>query len=84
LLVLRARAETSREGAEERTVVEHLLDDLGIVGAVARRASGRLSRGAVDGVGEEGRERVRRACGEAHAGVEELKRRCDRELGDAR
>lgn len=83
LLVLRARAETSREGSTERTPVEHLLDDLGIVGAVARRASGRVLRGAVDGVREEERARVRHACGEAHAGVGELKRRCDRELGDA-
>jgi len=84
LVVLRARAEQSREGCVDRTPVEHLLGDLGIVGAVAWRARGRLVRGAVDGATEEERERVRRASAEACAGVEELKRRCDRELGDAR
>jgi ParB family chromosome partitioning protein len=84
LVVLRARAEQSREGGGDRTPVEHLLDDLGIVGAVAQRARGRLARGAVDDAVEDERERVRRACVEAHGHVEDLKRRCDRELGDAR
>jgi ParB family chromosome partitioning protein len=84
LLVLRARAETLREGAGDRTPVEHLLDDLGVVSAVASRARGRVARGAIDGASEDERARVRRACGEAHAGVSDLQRRCERELGNAR
>jgi hypothetical protein len=84
LVVLRARAERTREGGTDRTPVEHVLDDLGIVGAVARRARGRLARGAIDGATEDERERVRRASAEAWCCVEELKRRCERELGDAR
>jgi len=84
LVVLHARAETSREGAGERTPIEHLLDDVGIVNAVASRARGRLARGAIDGATEDERAQVRRACDEAHARVDELKRRCERELGDAR
>jgi len=80
LVVLRARAEESREGG---TALEELLNDLGIVGAVASRARGRFARGAVDGASEDERERVRRACGEAYAGACDLKGRCERELGDA-
>jgi len=84
LLVLRARAETMREGAGERTPVEHLLDDLGVVSAVASRARGRLARGATDGATEDERARVRCACSEAYAGVSDLQRHCERELGNAR
>ncbi len=80
LVVLRARAEESRDG---RTPVEELLNDLGVVGAVASRARGRLARGAIDGASEDERERVRRACGEAYARCCDLKRRSERELGDA-
>jgi len=83
-MVLRARQEQMREGSAERTPVEHLLDDLGIVGAVARRARGRLVRGATDGATAEQRAQVSRASAEAVACVEDMKRRCDRELGDAR
>lgn len=83
-VVLRARQEQTREGSADRTPVEHLLDDLGIVGAVARRARGRLVRGAIDGATEQQRAQVSRASGEVAACVEDLKRRCDRELGDAR
>jgi hypothetical protein len=83
-VVLRARVEEAREGERDKTPVEHLLDDLAIVGAMAGRARGRLVRGAIDGATEDERERVRRACGEATAGVGDLQRRCERELGDAR
>jgi ParB family chromosome partitioning protein len=83
LVVLRARAEEAREGAASKTPVEHLIDDLRVVGAVANRARGRLVRGAVDGASEDERQRVVRACGEAHAGVCDLQRRCNREVGDA-
>lgn len=82
-VVLRARQEQTREGGADRTPVEHLLDDLGIVGAVARRATGRLQRGAIDGATGEQREQVRRASTEAAASAEELKSRCEREMGDA-
>jgi ParB-like chromosome segregation protein Spo0J len=84
LVVLRARVEEGREGDRDKTPVEHLLDDLAIVGAMASRARGRLVRGAIDGATEDERERVRRACGEATAGVGDLQRRCEKELGDAR
>jgi ParB/RepB/Spo0J family partition protein len=80
LVVLRARAEEAREG---RPPIEHLLNDLGILSAVASRARVRLSRGAIDGASEQERERVRRACGEAFASACDLKRRWERELGDA-
>jgi ParB-like chromosome segregation protein Spo0J len=83
-VVLRARAEQSREGARDKTPVEHLLDDMALVGAVANRACGRLTRGAIDGASKEERERVRRACGEACAGVGGLQGRCEKELNDAR
>ena len=36
LVVLRARAEQSREGARDKTPVEHLLDDLALVGGAVR------------------------------------------------
>jgi len=83
-VVLRARAEQAREGGADRTPVEHLLGDLGLLGAVARRACARIHRGAIDGATDDERGRVRRACGEALAEIEGLKHRCDRELGDAR
>jgi len=83
-LVLRARQERAREGSAERTAVEHLVDDLGIVGAVARRACGRLARGALDGATEAERAHVGRASAEVAACAQDLKRQCDRELGDAR
>jgi len=40
-------------------------------------------RGAVDGASSEERVRVGRATAEAVACIEDLKRRCDKELGDA-
>ena len=83
MLVLRARAETKREGAADRTPVEHLLADVRIVSAVARRAHGRVSRGAADGVSDTEREDVRRACRDAEAEVTQLVRRCERETTDA-
>jgi ParB-like chromosome segregation protein Spo0J len=84
LVVLRARAEQVREGAASKTPVEHLVDDLRAVGAIAQRARGRLVRGAIDGESDRERDRVRGACDEAVGSVEDLKRRCDREIGDAR
>ncbi len=81
MMVLEARAEVSAQG---EAPVDKLLDDLHIVAAVARRAHSRLVSGAVDGAGDDARENVRLACGNAHGEVERLKRRCERELGHDR
>ncbi len=81
VLVLRARAVVA---LEDQTPVEHLLDDLRIVGAVACRAHGRLRRGALDGSTAAERARVRQARGEAVAAVESLQRRFETEGDDAR
>lgn len=81
-LALRARAE--EQGENKPLPVEQLIEDLRIVGAVARRARTRLQGGAVDGADPVDRELVRQTCGEAHSEVERLKRRCDKEMGDAR
>ena len=83
LLVLRAREEAARERSEEKTAVESLLDDMRIIVAVARRASGRLGRGVMDGAVAGERERVRLATAEVHTEVESLRRRCHKEVGDA-
>jgi ParB family transcriptional regulator, chromosome partitioning protein len=80
-LALRARAEAE---PDKPLPVEQLLEDLRIVGAVARRARSRLHDGAVDGADPVDRDLVRQTCGEAHGEVERLKRRCDKEMGDAR
>jgi len=80
MLVLGARAEVVATG---EAPVDKLLDDLRIVTAVCRRAHGRLVHGAIDGADDSAREQVRQACGEAHAEVERLWRRCDREVGHA-
>jgi len=79
-LVLDARAESSTPG---ESPADKLLDDLHIVTAVARRAHTRLVRGAVDGAGDDARENVRLACGNAHEEVMRMKKRCDREMGHA-
>jgi ParB family transcriptional regulator, chromosome partitioning protein len=81
-LALRARAAT--EGGAKPLPVEQLIEDLRIVGAVARRAKQRLHAGAVDGADPVDRDLVRQTCGEAHGEVERLKRHCDKEMGDAR
>lgn len=80
LLVLDARTVIETDG---EAPVEKLIDDLHIVTAVARRAHTRLVRGAVDGADDNARETVRLACGNAHGEVERLKRRCNREVGNA-
>jgi ParB/RepB/Spo0J family partition protein len=83
-LVLRAREEAGREGDAKKTPVEHLLDDLRIVAAVAHRARGRVYRGALDGAHDRERERVGRASAEARTEVEDLDGRCQAETLDAR
>jgi ParB family transcriptional regulator, chromosome partitioning protein len=83
-LVLKARAEAAREGDARKTPVAHLLDDLRILSAVARRAAGRLRRGALDDAHDEERERIRIACTEARSELTTLGTRCDQELDRAR
>ncbi|MBV8480181.1 MAG: ParB N-terminal domain-containing protein [Actinobacteria bacterium] len=81
-LALRARAAAGDEG--KPLPVEQLLEDLRIVGAVARRACRRFDAGAADGADPVDRDLVQQTCGEAHGEVERLKRRCDKEMNDDR
>lgn len=83
LVVLRARAEAARDREGEKRPVDVLLADLGIIGSVARRASSRVSRGSLDDADPETRAQAHRACNDAHAEVEALKRRCDKEMAHA-
>lgn len=83
LVALRARLEATRASEADKTPVEHLLADLSIVGAVARRAHHRMRRGALDGATSEERQRVMAACGEVRAEIEVLGRRCEKETVDA-
>ncbi len=83
LMVLRARAEAKRERAEDKRPVELLLEDLRIVSAVARRARQRTQRGVLDDAEVGERDEAARACRDAHAEVESLKRTCDKELSHA-
>lgn len=83
-LVLRAREASEREGDAKKTPVEHLLEDLRIVGAVTHRARGRVRRGALDDANEAEREHVSRACLEALSEMESLERACERETPNAR
>lgn len=83
LLVLRAREEARREGAD-RTPVEHVLEDLRIVTSVARRATSRVRQGALDDANDKERERVKHASGDARAELEVFCTRASKELGDAR
>jgi ParB family transcriptional regulator, chromosome partitioning protein len=80
-LVLKARAEAEREGPGA-TPVEHLLDDLRIVSAVARRALVRMRRGALDDADASERRKVQDGCAEAQTEVGHAVRHCERELGD--
>jgi hypothetical protein len=63
--------------------VEHVLADLSIVANVARRASGRLRRGALDGANDKERAQVKNASTDACAEVGLLEKRIAKELGDA-
>jgi ParB family transcriptional regulator, chromosome partitioning protein len=83
-VVLRARAASTITergyGASGATPVEHVVEDLRIVAAVAHRARGRLVRGAVDGATPEERDRVQQGVGEAGDAVRRLEAACRREL----
>jgi len=82
-VVLRARAEASRQPTPPKTPVEALLEDLHITTAIARRAHGRLRDGALKAADEGERRRVRHACGDVLEAVETVRGRCDKELGSA-
>jgi ParB family chromosome partitioning protein len=82
LLVLRAREEARREG--DKTPAEHVLEDLRVVANVARRAAGRVRRGALDDANDKERARVKNASADTRAEVELLDKRIAKELGDAR
>lgn len=84
LLVLRAREEARREGDANRTPMEHLLADLRVVTSVARRASSRVRRGALDDAPPAERERARGSSLEARAETEALAQRIEKELSHAR
>lgn len=80
-MVLRMRAETAEQRAEDKRPVEQWMEDLRILSAVARRARHRLQHGAMDGAELAEREEARRACEGMVAEVECLRRACDKELG---
>jgi len=82
-MVLRAREEAAHDSEQDRRPVEHLLDDLRILAAVARRAKARLMRGALDDAEASERDEARRSFGDAHAEVESLKRRFEQENSHA-
>jgi hypothetical protein len=80
-VVLRAREETSEDRAQGHRPMELWLEDLRILGAVARRARHRLQAGALDDAEVAEREEARRACEGAAAEIESLRRAFDKELG---
>lgn len=76
-LVLRARAADG--DAQGATPAEQLLEDLRITAAIARRASGRLRKGALDGASERERDLVRGARIDVCAEVKVLAERIEKE-----
>lgn len=81
--VLRAREEAARNAPINKRPIELLIDDLGIVTAVARRAYGRLRDGVLAGADAGERQRVAHACSEAMEAIETAKRRGEKEMNDA-
>ncbi len=83
LLVLRVTDDTPRAPMRpEASAPEALLTDLHIVGAVARRAARRLQHGG--GLLPPERERAWRLFGHVQTDFQDLQRRCEKELSDAR
>ncbi len=81
-LVLRAR---DAAGDASTTPAEQLLEDLRVTAAIARRAGGRLRKGALDGASERERELVRGARIDVCAEVKVLAERLEKEdVRDAR
>ena len=80
-VALRACDEAAR--SKDKSPVELLVDDLGIVAAVARRAHGRLIKGAFAEADAPAREGIRAAHERARGDFESLMRRCEKEMRDA-
>lgn len=78
-LVLRARAERDRDGKDEATPAERVLEDLRIASSVLHRASGRLRRGALDDASEHERQLVLGARLETRAELTTFETRLDEE-----
>src|SRR6266540_125647 len=84
LVVLRAREEAGRNAPVNKTPIEALLDELHIATAVARRAHVRVRDGVLVGADSGERQRIRHACSDAMEAIETVRRRCDKEIKDAR
>lgn len=84
LVALRAREEAARNKSVTKTPIEVLLDDLGIVTGIARRAHGRLRSGALAGTDGGEQQRLRHACSDAFEAIETVKRRIEKEMTHAR
>jgi ParB/RepB/Spo0J family partition protein len=76
---LKAQEELGRESAE-RSAVQRLLEDLGAMSAIGRRAHGRLREGVARELSTAQRDEVRRALAQARADAQALFACGDREL----
>jgi ParB/RepB/Spo0J family partition protein len=83
LLYLRAQAEARRPGAPAKSPGALLLDDMAVLGTVARRAYRRLCAGSLRAVLPSDREEIGRALDQAAADVRALAARWERERKDA-
>lgn len=83
IVFLRAKEEARRAANVEPPPLQQLVADLGVIGAVARRAEGRLARGLGTPLSTEDKSAARRGMDRAQADVEALSRRCGKELNDA-
>ena len=81
-LVLAARREAIVAGPTT-TPGGAVVADARTLVAIARRASGRVAQGALDGASEGERDDARRAAVEAHAEIARLRERIDKENGHA-
>lgn len=78
-LVLRAHAESEREGRSNATPAEHLLEDLRMASSIVRRAGARVRKGALDGASVRERELVRGARIDLAAEIKTVEQRLDQE-----
>lgn len=83
-LFLRAQEEARRVKATDKSPGQQLLAELGQLGGVARRVSGRLREGLARGLLPPEREEVTRCALQARSDAEQLWTHCEKELGDAR
>ncbi len=84
MVALRARDEAARSATLGKTAVDALVGDLAIVTAVARRVYGRVCDGVLATAEASEQQRIRHACSGASEAIETLRRRCDKEMSDAR